>query len=45
MRPIHASAWVSGGDPEEPVQPPLPNQPGEPGEPTLPDRAPPDPVA
>lgn len=33
------------GDPEEPVPPPLPNQPGEPGEPTLPDRAPPDPVA
>ena len=30
------------GDPEEPVPPPLPNQPGEP---TLPDRAPPDPVA
>lgn len=33
------------GDPEEPGKPPLPNQPGEPGEPTLPDRAPPDPVA
>lgn len=33
------------GDPEEPAPPPLPNQPGEPGEPTLPDRAPPDPVA
>lgn len=36
---------LTRGDPEEPVPPPLPNQPGEPGEPTLPDRAPPDPVA
>lgn len=36
---------LAQGDPEEPAKPPLPNQPGEPGEPTLPDRAPPDPVA